>query len=246
LNYDIIKRKVLDVYRTCEIDSFPIDCFAIYERYALKAHPYSTLNEPLRSYCYNMSDDSFIYEHTICYNDDDSYPIGRIRFSLMHELAHHILEHSQSRTQSEEMEANAFASHILAPRIAIHYSACKNCNDVAKLFDLSIEAATIAFDDYRKWRRKFTSHNISLADKLTYYHFYNEEKDLFIWNRCTCKACQNPAYNSWNQICDSCNHITKQIKVSEKLSYIRTSYQEDLLDDDLKKAERNWLYGDYY
>lgn len=246
MNYDIIKLKVLDVYRKCKIQSFPIDCFELYDNYNLKAHPYSTLNEPLKSYCCSLSDDSLIFEHTICYNDDASYPIGRIRFSLIHELAHHVLNHSLNRTELEEVEANAFASHLLAPRVAIHFANCKNCNDVARIFDISIEAATIAFDDYRKWRRYHTSRNMSTTDKLTYYHFYDKEQKLFIWNQSVCKACGKTAYNSIDYVCEKCNHITKQIIAKEKLSYIRTAYQESLQDNDLKKAENNWLYGDYY
>ncbi|RDY30371.1 ImmA/IrrE family metallo-endopeptidase [Lachnotalea glycerini] len=246
MNYDFIKLKVLDVYKTCNVQSFPIDCFEIYERYDLKAHPYSTLKEPLKSYCYNMSDDSFIYEHTICFNDDDSYPIGRIRFSLMHELGHHVLKHSTNRTESEEIEANTFASHILAPRLVIHYADCKNCNDVASIFDLSIEAASIAFDDYRKWRRKFAAHKLSCADKLTYYYFYDSNQDLFIWKQTVCPACGKTAYNTLDNICSKCSHVTKQIKVIEKLSYMRTSNENLLQDENFKKAERNWLYGDCY
>lgn len=246
MNYDLIKQKVLDVYRKCNIKSFPLDCLEIYNHYDLKAHPYSTLEEPLKSYCHIMSEDSFIYEHIVCYNDDDSYPVGRIRFSLMHELGHHVLHHSENRTSLEEIEANTFASYLLAPRIAIHYSNCKNCNDVVTIFDISIEAATIAFDDYRKWRRKYTTHKIPTIDKLTYYHFYDKSQDLFIWNQCTCKACNETAYNTHGHICDKCNHMTKQIKMIERLSYIRASRKPSMTDQDFKKAEHNWLYGDNY
>jgi hypothetical protein len=246
VNYDLIKLKVLETYRKCNLQSFPIDCLEIYEVYGLKAHPYSTLSEPLRSYCYDMSDDSLIFEHTICYNDDPSYPIGRIRFSLAHELAHHVLEHSLNRTDLEEAEANAYASLLLAPRIAIHYSNCKNCNDVANIFDLSIEAATIAFDDYRKWRRYHATHAMSSIDKLTYYHFFDTELKLFIWNKANCKACGSPAYNTVDGICHKCNHVTKQVTANETLSIIRATHPKDAVEQDLKKAERNWLYGDCY
>lgn len=245
MNYDLIKQKVLEVYRTCKIGSFPIDCLTIYDYYGLKAHPYSTLEEPLKSYCLSMSEDAFIYNHIVCYNDDVSYPIGRIRFSLMHELGHHVLHHSETRTSAEEFEANAFASYLLAPRIAIHYANCKNCNDIVKIFDISVEAATIAFDDYRKWRRKY-AHKISTIDKLTYYHFYNKEQDMFIWNHHICKACNQEVYNTLELTCCDCNHLSKQIKMTERLSYIRTSCQTSRSDCELKHAEQYWLYGDNY
>lgn len=47
-----------------------------------------------------------------------------------------------------EAEANFFASNILAPRMAIHYARCKNEADVARIFEVSCEAAQYAFDDY--------------------------------------------------------------------------------------------------
>lgn len=242
----MIKQKVLEVYRKCKIGSFPIDCLSIYGQYNLKAHPYSTLKEPLKSYCLSMSEDSFIYNHIVCYNDDASYPIGRIRFSLMHELGHHVLNHSENRTETEEIEANTFASYLLAPRIAIHYANCKNCNDIVKIFDVSVEAATIAFDDYRKWRRKYSTRKISTIDKLTYYHFYNKEQDMFIWNHSICKACNHEVYNTLECICENCNHLSKQIKMTERLSYIRTSCQNSQTDYELGQAEQHWLYGDHY
>lgn len=246
MNYDLIKQKVLGVYRICKIHSFPLDCFEIYEHYNLKAHPYSTLEEPLKSYCHSMSEDSFIYDHIVCYNDDTTYPNGRIRFSLMHELGHHVLNHSTNRTATEEIEANTFASYLLAPRVAIHYTNCKNCNDVVTIFDVSIEAANIAFDDYRKWRRKSTLKNMQTLDKLLYYHFYLKEKEMFVWKQSICTGCNEVIYNNLHQVCDKCLHRSKQVTVMERLSFYRTTNSCDEQDLYLKRAEQSWLYGDSY
>lgn len=154
--------------------------------------------------CIGYSDDAF-REGTskiIAYNSEK--PAGRIRFSLMHELGHHMLEHT-GNTKSNEKEANLFASYILAPRMAIHYAGCKNANDVSHIFNISHEAAENAFDDYRRWHRHVVIYKMSKCDKAMYAHFYNAEKKCFIWNKKKCVFCGRTLYNS---IADSCSFCT--------------------------------------
>jgi hypothetical protein len=124
----------LDVFKKCNIKSFPINCYDILKQYDIEVYPYSSLSDNLREYCIKFSNDALKYRDKVCYNDD--LPPGRIRFSLMHELGHIVLNHSNNHTPQMEQEANCFASNILAPRMTIHYAKCKNETDVSKLFGI--------------------------------------------------------------------------------------------------------------
>lgn len=116
-----IYQRVLDVYRTCRIRSFPIDCASILKAYGFTLYTYQDLrgtNPELYAAARKYSDDAFKFRMSIFYNADGVD--GRIRFSLMHELGHHMLGHNEHSAEEEE-EADCFASHVLAPRILIHH-----------------------------------------------------------------------------------------------------------------------------
>ena len=91
-------------------------------------------------------------------------------------------------TKQNEAEANYFASNFLAPRMAIHYSRCKNARDVAKIFYLSEEASEIDFDDYRRWHR-VAVYRMSAIDWEFSRHFYNEDAGKFVYINETCPCC---------------------------------------------------------
>lgn len=229
MDYDYIRYSILNVFAECELFSFPLNCFEVFKHYKISAYPYSELDEPLREYCLNYSNDALNYRGKICYND--KMQEGRIRFSLMHELGHVILKHGESPSKEQEKEADFFASHTLAPRMAIHYAKCKNQNDVAKLFRLSQEAAQYAFDDYRRWYRRTVYHKMNDFDKAMYAHFYNHDANCFVYNIKSCAYCNSMLYNSSEIICKRCS------------SPIHSYLQHQQQDDELLIAESQWLYG---
>lgn len=206
MDYNKIVAATIRVFQECNIYSFPIDCEGLLKHYGYRVLTYRKLQEKnpdLYSLCMEYSEDAFCTgtSKIVAYNPDR--PHGRIRFSLMHELGHHVLRHIGSSKQSEK-EANAFASHILAPRMAIHYSECKNANDVAKIFDMSFEAADNAFIDYRKWHRNVIMYRMSATDKAMYAHFYNKEKKCFVWSKKKCCLCGSVLYNTLSDYCEIC------------------------------------------
>lgn len=229
MNYNDVRAATLKVYQECNIHSFPLKCFEILQHYGLITHPYSSLGDELREYCMNYSSDALYYKDKICYNDKQ--PKGRINFSLMHELGHMILKHSENHTPKMEQEANVFASHILAPRMAIHYASCKNLNDVANLFGMTKEAAGYAFDDYKGWYRKTLHAKMSSFDQAMYQHFYNKDADKFVYNRKPCVYCTDTIYNSDKYICYKCE---------DQDHYRRLTRQTT--DSELLVAEHQWLY----
>lgn len=225
-----INNAILEVFNEKEIYSFPIDCLKLLKSYGFKAKSYNSQSPKKKQGCFIISDDAFTLKKTVFYNDD--MPEGRIRFSLMHELGHHVLKHEEPRTQHHENEANYFASHILAPRMAIHYAKCKNLNDVSKVFGMTHEAADYAFQDYRRWHRHVTYHKMNEFDKALYKHFYNEEFKGFVYSSKECTLCGRMLINYNGVSCFSHTNV-----------YSFQNWEIDKLEKQLLHAEKDWLYG---
>lgn len=159
MDYKLISDKTLDIFVECKIKEFPVDCFRILEHYGFKLYTYAEMhatNQRLYEMCRKYSDDAFRYQNIICYNENmiDS----RIRFSLMHELGHFVLNHKETTKENED-EADYFASCMLAPRVAIHRTLCRTADAIHDTFGLSYAASNRALTDYKKWhgRKKYDS-----------------------------------------------------------------------------------------
>lgn len=153
MNNELINHVVLRIYRKCNLRSLPIDCFELLKNYDYKVYTYNELkyiNSELYQLCFAYSNDAFIHKVTkiAAYNDKNS--IWRIRFSLMHELGHLLLEHLGD-SKCNENEADYFASCVLAPRILIHKLGCRKADDIHDTFGLSYTASNRALADYKNW-----------------------------------------------------------------------------------------------
>ncbi|WP_346961167.1 ImmA/IrrE family metallo-endopeptidase [Faecalicatena contorta] len=236
-----IVEATIRVYKDCHVKSFPIDCVSLLEYYGYRIFTYDDLwkkSKKLYDICLTCSEDAFRdgTNMIIAYNSHNSK--GRIRFSLMHELGHHVLGHTGNSDQNEQ-EANAFASHILAPRMAIHYSKCKNAEDVSQIFDVSHNAAAIAFDSYRRWHRRIVTYKMSYIDKLLYGHFYDSENNCFVWNIKECSYCGAILYNSISDHCKACCVP----EIDQKRSFVHQIPMYNIDMDLFRRLENNWLYG---
>lgn len=231
VNYKLIDEKILEVYKQCDIETFPLDIKLIFSHYHLACYPYSYKNQKFKEFCLKMSDDAFLWKNLVLYNDE--VRSNRIRFSLAHELGHHVLKHTENKASNQEQEANYFASHILAPRMAIHYAKCKNYNDVSNLFGLTYEAADYAFQDYRRWHRHVVYHKMNDFDKAMYHHFYDIDKKCFVYNKKECSLCGRTLINSTFDCC----------AVHQNSLEPRIYYHPDSLEQSLLVAEKEWLYG---
>jgi Zn-dependent peptidase ImmA (M78 family) len=226
---DQIKLAVLKVIKKSNIKSFPIDCFKLLDENKFKYRTYSSQSTKKREKCISYSKDAFTLKGIVYYNDE--MPLGRIRFSLMHELGHKVLHHTDEETPEQEKEADIFASNILAPRMAIHYSKCKNQNDVVKTFNVSQEAAQYAFADYRRWHRWTVYHKMNDFDKAMYSHFHNSDANCFVYNIKKCAYCDSPLYNTKDIVCIKCN--------APGCSFLK--HQPN--SEDFMIAESQWLYS---
>ena len=240
MDNNIILKATIQVFHECKTQSFPIDCIDILKHYGYRIYTYTELkkkNTELYKMCVEYSDDAFRVgsNKMIAYNDEK--PIRRIRFSLMHELGHHVLNHSGD-SRSNEQQANLFASYLLAPRMAIHYANCKNANDVSHAFDISHEAAENAFDDYRRWHRHVVMYKMSQYDKAMYAHFFDDKKKCFVWSIKKCDFCGKTLYNSIENHCSICT-LPPAHTVHD------TPDQSDRWDDNariLRSQRLKWLY----
>lgn len=149
---------VSDIYIECQINTLPIDCFSILHHFGFKVFSYTQLKEEnteLYILCSKYSNDAFMHKkkRIVVYNDKlNKY---RIRFSVLHELGHYILDHKED-TKANEDEADEFASHFLAPRILIHKYNLQNADQIHDTFGLSYAASNRALISYREWYREIS------------------------------------------------------------------------------------------
>lgn len=147
-------RIILSTYEICDIRSFPIDCIEVIKRLKIPLFKYSELSAKKERECYRVSNDAFKLKGKIYYNDAFPY-IYRQRFTLMHEVGHILLGHVGDTKENDD-EADAFASHFLAPRILIHKYKCHDAIQIHDTFGLSYQASNRALMSYKEWFRNIS------------------------------------------------------------------------------------------
>jgi len=185
--YEEIKRTVADMFVDYDIKCFPISAFEVATKIGLEIVPYSALSQEKRNGALKFSLEGFSIElfsgqWTIFYNDSvKSY--GRINQTIMHEVGHYILGHTE---ESEEAEAEAkfFAKYALAaPPIIENLKGVKNAQNVSRSCGISMEAARNAVGYYAKWRHHF--------EKRGYMDY-----EIRILNQLEVKYCEEVVYLS--------------------------------------------------
>lgn len=143
MNYAYLYGKILSIYLQCGVKSFPIDCFDIVEKLGYNIVKYSELSPQKLEACKKLSFDACLIDRTLYYND--RVMLERVHFSIMHELGHDYLN-----TESEE-DADTFASHILAPRIIVHFLHPKTADCIHDTFGISYAASNIVLCNHKTW-----------------------------------------------------------------------------------------------
>lgn len=121
----------------------------------VKVVPYSAIPENKQWLLLKKSEDGFCVERNpgewfIFYNDTKVY--GRINNTIMHEIGHIVLEHSED-SELAEKEVKFFAKFALAPPVLIHKFKLSEPMEIADVFEISCEAACNAYSYYKKWLR---------------------------------------------------------------------------------------------
>lgn len=158
--YEYIKETVVELFEKNNIQSIPIDPFDIAHKLGVRIISYSSMNPAALAQARAISDDGFsmqvdetigpfgVDQWYICYNDKMSEK--RIRFTLMHEIGHIVLDHTEASDLAES-EANFFAKYALAPPPLVHRICAEDYMDIAHAFQLTDECASYAFQYYIKW-----------------------------------------------------------------------------------------------
>lgn len=245
-----IVKSILLVYTKCDIRSFPVDCFSLLKKYHFTIYTYGELKENnprIYELCKAYSDDAFSWKHKriIAYNERQ-HPT-RIRFSLMHELGHHILGHV-GENQKNEDEADFFASNILAPRPIMYRLHCKNADDIHATFNISYAAANRAIRDYHQWIAG------DIDQKMNAWFFPSEDLKAEEVNDIKEEPKKTEAKNAWVPSKEfeerRAKVLARRERRKRRLERKLKQYQEDMefingYDPDIAfaRAEHQWLYG---
>lgn len=184
MDCNYIRDKAYKTIIECNVKCFPIDCFQLLAHYGYKIYSYSELykkNKELYDMCVGYSEDAFRSGSFMIVAYNDKKPLTRVRFSLMHELGHHILKHKNDLPENE-LEANYFANNILAPRIAMYYAKCRTVKEVSDLFKISSRAAYYAAQDFSEWCIDIRKNGMHTYDKELYQQFHNRDYGGFVYS----------------------------------------------------------------
>lgn len=225
--YKEIKRKVNELFIKLGINKYPIKIFDIFSRFPnCRVVSYSdhkdkynlTKVEVLRHFgtdegCTHYSPKSQRY--LVFYNDFSlNYKTPeRRRWTLAHELGHiclrhHILTNKTKISRNSlsnveynwmEVEANRFASLLLANPIILDKIDIKSNLDIMKICKLSEEASIHRYSDYLKWRKhKY----INKYDRIVLFQFHD-----FLYKK-YCTNCNHSFISSNAKCCPICGEDT--------------------------------------
>lgn len=160
-----IKQIIADTFIHLKIECVPISGFEIATKLGITVIPYSAYFDEVKILLLKQSADGFSIlkddKWYIFYNDSQGY--GRINNTMMDEVGHIILDHSQE-SELAEAEAKFFAKYALAPPVLIHKLKQKDAHTISCTFGISIQAACYALDYYNKWltcgNREYTDYEI--------------------------------------------------------------------------------------
>ncbi len=173
--YEQIKGTVVDLFSRYGVDRIPVDPWKLSRDMGVKLVPFSSLSEEQLAAALRLSEGGLkfklVNEHgrmgQIALYDDDA-PLGRQRFTILHELGHIVLGHKQE-SELAEAEADFFAKYAIAPPMLIDLLKPLDYMDVAEAFGLSKECAFNSMRYYMKWLRVrgFKPYEYSLVSLFT-------------------------------------------------------------------------------
>lgn len=142
--YEEINIAVYKLFRDYNIKTVPIDIEAICLKMGIKLIPYSQVKKEQRKKFMVISKDGFSYLNEkekcyyIYYNSEVQWQ--RTRFTIMHEIGHIVLGHSEY-SEKNEAEANFFSRSALAPIPLLLRWEIEDVEEIVSTFDISYEAA---------------------------------------------------------------------------------------------------------
>ncbi len=149
-----IKQKVVQLFEKYNINCVPINGFEIASKMGIKVIPYSSKTCKVRELCLKESEDGFSIKRNnkwyIFYNDADGKQFGRVNNTMLHEIGHIVLDHTED-SELAEKEVKFFAKYALVPPVLVHKLKLTSPEKISETFDVSYEAAYYALVYYNKW-----------------------------------------------------------------------------------------------
>lgn len=137
---------ISQLYEDYEVNRLPIDVFELANKMEIILIPYSNCSLEKQVQLLQASDEGMsCFDHTrgnrfVIYYNDNNRNKQRIRFTIMHEIGHIVLEHKESCEQTES-EADFFARNALAPLPIIISNKIYDLEKIVSTFDISYSCA---------------------------------------------------------------------------------------------------------
>lgn len=155
-DYEKIEEEANELIEALGLNVFPLNCFEVAAKLNIKLKSYADITDEedrkfveskLADGCSTLKANGYI----IFYNEQQDK--NRIKFTIWHELAHIQLGHIEPGCivpyNVQEMQANHFASYLIAPIAFIHRLGLTNPCEIARIFEISFECACNAFMHYK-------------------------------------------------------------------------------------------------
>ena len=170
--YEEIKRIIVGLFIKYDVTCVPVNGFELATKMGVKIIPYSAVPVAKRCLLFKKSEDGFCVEKSfgewyIYYNDEMDY--RRINNTIMHEIGHIVLDHSED-SELAEKEVRFFAKYALVPPVLVHKFKLDDPHAIADVFEVSFEAACYALSYYKKWLQygsdDYTDYEVKLLHLL--------------------------------------------------------------------------------
>jgi len=150
--FEEIKEIVVNMFKKFDIHCVPISGFEIATKMNVKIRPYSAYSKEKKKIFLKKSEDGFSVLTDkgwyIYYNDEKTY--GRINNTIMHEIGHIVLDHTED-SELAEKEVKFFAKYALCPPVLVHRLKLRTVIEIRNKFEISYQAARYALNYYKKW-----------------------------------------------------------------------------------------------
>ena len=183
-DYNWVEEEAENLVEDLGLKIFPLDCFQVAEQLDIGIHACSEFSTKDEEFIVSRYPDGFTVfkkgKYHIYYNE--SQDSNRIKFTVWHEIAYIQLGHleadcTKSKEQKEE-EANHFAAHLMAPLAFIHNLGLEDPQEIADLFEISINLACNAYRHYINAFRYTCIKNIILNSRLAKLLVYLSKDDV--------------------------------------------------------------------
>ncbi len=160
--YEEIKDVVSRLVKKYNVQNIPVNVFALARKLGIRLVKFSDLTE-YEMQClakFGVSEDTAGFYalaekngQTIPYiYYNDKLELGRIRFTILHEIGHIVLGHIEQSDLAEAM-ADFFAKYLIAPPMLVYKIRPIDYMEIKEVFLLTKTCAWNSFDYYQTWKR---------------------------------------------------------------------------------------------